>query len=133
MKEEKYIKISDLRKKLNYIFRTYGTTRGMQEIYKKAIKSIPYAVKGELETTLESNNGWISVKDKLPETSNCVLITDGENVEIGRYDEGVWYAELGRYDEGVWYAESPYCYGEILYWQPLPDISEIYLEIYGKE
>lgn len=121
MKEEKYIKLSDLRKKLNYIFKTYGTTRGMQEIYKKAIKSIPYVVKGGLETTLEANNGWISVKDKLPETSNCVLVTDGESVEISRYDEGVWYTA------------SPYCYGEILYWQPLPDISEIYLETYEKE
>ena len=121
MKEEKYIKLSDLRKKLNCIFRTYGTTRGMQEIYKKAIKSIPYVVKGELETTLEANNGWISVKDKLPETSNCVLITDGENVEMSRYYEGVWRTE------------SPCCYGEILYWQPLPDISAIYHDIYEKE
>lgn len=69
----------------------------------------------------EKYGGWISVKDKLPETSNCVLITDGENVEMSRYDEGVWHTE------------SPCCYGEILYWQPLPDISEIYLEIQEKE
>ena len=120
MKEEKYIKLSDVNKKLNYIFKSYGTTEYMKAIYRKAIKSIPYVVKSKLETTLESN-GWISAKDKLPETSNCVLITDGENVEMSRYDEGVWHTE------------SPCCYGEILYWQPLPDVSTIYQETYGKK
>ena len=50
---EKYIKISDVMKKLNYIFRTYGTSLQMREQIKNAINKIPYVVKRELETTLE--------------------------------------------------------------------------------
>lgn len=85
------------------------------------LKEVLISIKKICPLNLASKSAWISCDDRLPETSNCVLITDGENVEISRYDEGVWRTE------------SPCCYGEILYWQPLPDIREIYLETHEKE
>ena len=51
---EKFIKISDLKKKLNYIFREYGVNPQMRKTINEAINKIPYTIKGDLETTLES-------------------------------------------------------------------------------
>lgn len=50
---EKFIKISDLKKKLNYIFRSCGVNPQMRKTINEAIKKIPYTIKGDLETTLE--------------------------------------------------------------------------------
>lgn len=50
---EKFIKISDLKKKLNYIFRSYGVSPQTRKTINEAINKIPYAIKGDLETTLE--------------------------------------------------------------------------------
>lgn len=51
---DKYIKLSDLKKKLNYIYRAYGTSKQMRETINVTIGRIPYVVKGELETALET-------------------------------------------------------------------------------
>lgn len=50
---EKFIKISDLKKKLNYIFREYGVSPQMRKTINEAINKIPYTIKGDLETTLK--------------------------------------------------------------------------------
>lgn len=50
---EKFIKISDLKKKLNYIFRVYGISPQTRKTINEAINKIPYTIKGDLETTLE--------------------------------------------------------------------------------
>lgn len=41
---DKYIKISDLKSKLNYIFRTYGVGKATREAINNAISKIPYVV-----------------------------------------------------------------------------------------
>lgn len=72
MMSEKYIKISDVMKKLNYIFRAYGTSPQMKEQIRDAIRKIPYVVKGELETTLEGVDvvgKWI--QNKYVASSRC--------------------------------------------------------------
>lgn len=66
---------------------------------------------------------WISIKDKLPDIGNCVLVTDGESIEMCSLHETA--------NGMMWYSKLPECYGEILYWQPLPDISAIYQDLYG--
>ena len=51
---EKYVKLSDVKKKLNHIYRTYGVSPQMKKTISDALARIPYTVKGELETTLEA-------------------------------------------------------------------------------
>ncbi len=50
---EKYVKLSDIKKKLNYIYRKCGVCPHMKQTISDALTRIPYVVKGELETTLE--------------------------------------------------------------------------------
>ncbi len=51
---EKYVKLSDVKKKLNYIYRVYGVSPQMKQTITDALARVPYVVKGELETTLEA-------------------------------------------------------------------------------
>lgn len=51
---DKYIKLSDLKKKLNYIYRACGISKQMRKTVNVTIGRIPYVVKGELETALET-------------------------------------------------------------------------------
>lgn len=60
-------------------------------------------------------SGWISVKDRLPETDDEVLMyTSWGGYYIGRYS---------YHEPDVWSSEEIYAYddGEISYWMPLPE------------
>ena len=61
-------------------------------------------------------NGWISVKDRLPEDDKEVLAYDSEHKEIviALYD-----SEDEEWDYGDWYE------GAITHWQPLPELPEV--------
>lgn len=61
-------------------------------------------------------NGWISVKDRLPEDYKDVLAYDSGHKEIviAFYD-----SESEEWTYGNWYD------GEITYWQPLPELLEV--------
>lgn len=50
---DKYIKVANLKNRLNYIFRNYGTSKFIRDKVNEAIKSVPCYFKGELDTTLE--------------------------------------------------------------------------------
>lgn len=95
---EKFIKISDLKKKLNYIFRVYGVSPQMRKTINEAINKIPYTIKGDLETTLEvadvqevvrckdcKHNGYCTVQDYVmfKDDNYCSrgIRTDGEENE----------------------------------------------------
>ncbi len=64
---------------------------------------------GNSETN--ADNGWISVKDKLPLTEEEVLIyTSFDFCDVGRYKNGVWGSEfINEYEDGT-----------VTHWQPLP-------------
>jgi hypothetical protein len=72
---EKYVKLSDVKKKLNYIYRTYGVSQQMKKTVSDAIARIPYIVKGELETTLEAelviHGKWKHVSGMNSKCSEC--------------------------------------------------------------
>ena len=70
-------------------------------------------LKGSKSTRL---NGWISVKDRLPEDYKEVLAYDSEHKEIviAFYD-----SESEEWTYGNWYD------GEITHWQPLPELLEV--------
>lgn len=73
----------------------------------------PADLKGSKSTCL---NGWISVKDRLPEDYKDVLAYDSGHKEIviAFYD-----SESEEWTYGNWYD------GEITYWQPLPELLEV--------
>ncbi len=72
---EKYVKLSDVKKKLNYIYRTYGVSPQMKRTISDALARIPCAVKGELETTLEAepvkHGEWVLGEFDIPHCSEC--------------------------------------------------------------
>lgn len=61
-------------------------------------------------------NGWISVKDRLPEDYKEVVVYDSEYKEIviAFYD-----SEFEEWTYDNWFD------GEITYWQPLPELLEV--------
>lgn len=51
--KEKYINVADVKRKLRYIFKSYGVGSYVKEKVEAMIDNLPYNVKGDLETTLE--------------------------------------------------------------------------------
>lgn len=51
---EKYVKLSDVKKKLNYIYRVYGVSQKIKQTISSALEKIPYTMVGELEVVLEA-------------------------------------------------------------------------------
>lgn len=62
-------------------------------------------------------NGWISVKDRLPENEDTILFCDGKKIDIGICLEGGFRS----------YSEFGYTYraGEITHWMPPPELPEV--------
>lgn len=62
----------------------------------------------------------------MPKPFDYILMSDGENVESGYYNDRL---------EGQrqWVPNEPHCYGEIAYWCEIPNTDEIYKEVYGEE
>lgn len=65
------------------------------------------------------SNGWISVKERLPEKENpnCtvdVLVTDGTHISIGYYD----------YIAGMWGTLEECFYFHVTHWMPIPEPPE---------
>ena len=51
---EKYVKVNDVKKKLNYVFNANGVPKVVRQAIYKCFDKVPYYVKGDLETTLDS-------------------------------------------------------------------------------
>ncbi len=62
-------------------------------------------------------NRWIPVEDALPDDRKCVLVTDGEDIEITYFDGSDWEMrdQYGNHYE---------LYGAITHWMPLPEPPE---------
>ena len=78
----------------------------------------PEDLKGSKSTRL---NGWISVKDRLPEDDKDVLVYDSGSKEI------IMASYNSDYDE--WSTPYDYYYDldndKITHWQPLPELPEV--------
>lgn len=76
-------------------------------IVKQAIDAVPAA---------ETCGGWISVKDRLPEIDEDVLMFFGTGImAVGfRLDDAAWCA----YSDGEYYSD---CYTHPTHWMPLPE------------
>lgn len=51
---DKYVKLTDVKRKLRYIFKAYGVGSSVREKIERTLNNLPYSVKGDLETTLEA-------------------------------------------------------------------------------
>jgi hypothetical protein len=65
---------------------------------------------------------WISVKDKLPEIDESVLVTDGTEVTTGGYGHAVYR----RQNKKCWYMDNKDWDGmpakrDITHWMPIPE------------
>lgn len=96
--KEKYVKLSDVKKKLNYIYRTYGVSPQMKQTISNALTRIPYAIKGELETVLEvvpvRHGEW--VKSRSPGGTllcNCSVCGDSAISQDNDWGDVIYYHE----------------------------------------
>lgn len=69
---------------------------------------------------MKNDKQWISCDERLPKERTCVLVTDGENMEI-TYHNGTEWEMCDQY--GNHYE----LYGGVTHWMPLP-IPPLYTE-----
>lgn len=63
-------------------------------------------------------DGWISVKDRLPEEDKWILLTTGNFIGVGKYRRYPWYKEE---EQPEWSDEtSEYIHPEPTHWMKLP-------------
>lgn len=87
-------------------------SRSYQEVQKEFFDSIDEL---EVDTQIDS---WISVKDKLPENDNNILLYNGETVLNGWAEQG---EEDGKYDQFFYGGNQP-LFG-VTHWQvPQPPL-----------
>lgn len=114
------VKLIDADKLIGYLHERYFWDDDDRDMVFKAIEEQP---------TIESEpvNGWISVKDRLPEYDKTVLVVNEDGYmhtavrikgSIARIDE--WQIKFGVYfiDNDVWEEDEQ---GKITHWQPLPE------------
>ena len=64
-----------------------------------------------------SDNGWIPVSEKLPETREGCLVTVRYTGFLGMY--GIWVKTGHTENDGEWFGDC--IGGEVIAWQPLPE------------
>ncbi len=65
---EKYVKLSDVKKKLNYIYRTYGVVQQMKQVISDALGKIPYTT---LKDESREFGEWVYGEYDVPHCSEC--------------------------------------------------------------
>lgn len=65
-----------------------------------------------------TNDGWISVKDNLPQVGQYVLVWDGNK----GLNNNCFYeiASYRTFNNGAFFVSGPYLLHGIVYWMPLP-------------
>lgn len=59
--KDKFVNIADLKAKLRYWCKTRGMTKAAQDSLMETIKRIPYTVKADIESTLETTENEIEM------------------------------------------------------------------------
>ena len=52
--KDRFIRYSDIKRKLRYIFKQYGVPQQMQKVYLDAMEKLPYTLKAKLEQILQT-------------------------------------------------------------------------------
>jgi hypothetical protein len=121
---------NELREKLVYVFIEQLRKSGMYKVTEGKNGNV-WILRADLilpkKYKAEPVNGWISVKDRLPEYDKTVLVVNEDGYmhtavrikgSIARIDE--WQIKFGVYfiDNDVWEEDEQ---GKITHWQPLPE------------
>lgn len=80
-----------------------------------------YAIRRKIAT--EPGIGWVSVKDRMPESNVCALVA-----VFDKNNECECITIAVRYPCGEWDSNDDYfnqCDGEVRYWMPLPEPPEV--------
>lgn len=100
---ECYVNKAEVKRKIR-VWLDYRTSRQVTDGLLDLIEKLPVTVKGQLETTLESE--WVSVKDRMPEPNTVVLVhyADGKICTADYIDEYLGFVTSST----------------ITHWMPLP-------------
>ena len=117
---KKYVELSALKAKLNYIFRAYGVSPQMKKKYIDSIDSLPYTVEAKLETTLDTTEKWINCEERLPDNSDyCLVIYSDYDIYTNDYSGKKRCMVLDYMPQyGIWNIKAPI---KVYYWMPLPE------------
>ena len=117
---KKYVELSALKAKLNYLFRVYSVSPQMKKKYIDRINSLPYTVEAKLETTLDTTEKWISCEERLPDNSEpCLVIYSKYDIDTNDFSEERNCMVLSYMPEWkIWNIKAPI---KVWYWLPLPE------------
>lgn len=64
--------------------------------------------------TIEAEHRWIPCSERFPSNNGCVLVSTGDWIEFGKYEDGVW---------SIWDCEHWDKWGSkgTIAWMPLPN------------
>ena len=68
------------------------------------------------ERVYDYDRNWISTSDKLPQSSDIVIIT----IRDDRGDSTNYYTDCGWLCGDTWIIDNEVCCGEVIGWMPLP-------------
>lgn len=92
---ESYVNKADVKRKIR-AWLDYRQSRQVTDGLLDLIEKLPVMVKGQLETTLESE--WVSVKDKLPEQyTDVIVFIKGDTIAVDYVDENSDFYYYGEY------------------------------------
>lgn len=116
---ESYVNKAEVKRKIK-AWLDYRQSRQVTDGLLDLIEKLPVTIKGQLETTLESN--WISVKDRLPDEDGEYLISMYHRFMIG----GIYKKYTGRFvakyyaEYKEWRIMNDVC-TSVTHWMPLPE------------
>ena len=116
---ESYVNKAEVKRKIK-AWLDYRQSRQVTDGLLDLIEKLPVTIKGQLETTLESN--WISVKDRLPDEDGEYLISMYHRFMIG----GIYNKYTGRFvakyyaEYKEWRIMNDVC-TSVTHWMPLPE------------
>lgn len=85
--KDKFVNIADLKAKLRYWCKTRGMTKAAQDSLMETIKRVPYTVRADIESTLETTENEIEMLRNQLEIAH-VHITRLESKYEGVADKG---------------------------------------------
>ena len=104
---ESYVNKAEVKRKIR-VWLDYRTSRQVTDGLLDLIEKLPVMVKGQLETTLESE--WVSVKDKLPEQyTDVIVFIKSDTIAVDYVDENGDFYYYGK---------------NVTHWMPLPQKPE---------
>lgn len=103
---ESYVNKAALKRKVRAWLKYSQSSKQVTNELLGLIEKLPVTVKGQLETTLESE--WVSVNDRMPEQyTDVIVFIKGDTIAVDYVDENGDFYYYGEY---------------VTHWMPLPEL-----------